>query len=284
MRCLIVSGQSGSGKSVALHTLEDAGFYCIDNLPVELLPDLVETLSKRSLHQKIAIGIDARSNDSEGMKTVPDVLTTLRETGVTVEVLFLQTDLDTLVRRFNETRRRHPLTTDSIPLVQAINLERERLEPISHLADVFIDTTYSNLHQLRQQIRDRFIESGDEGMSMLFQSFGYKYGTPLDTDFAFDIRCFPNPHWEVTLRPMTGRDEPIKKFLEEHASVEQMYQSIADFLNRFVPQFEAENRAYLTISIGCTGGRHRSVYMSERLAATFRQSGHNASVRHRELD
>jgi len=284
MRCLIVSGQSGSGKSVALHTLEDAGFYCIDNLPVELLPDLVETLSKRSLHQKIAIGIDARSNDSEGMKTVPDVLTNLRETGVTVEVLFLQTDLDTLVRRFNETRRRHPLTTDSIPLVQAINLERERLEPISHLADVFIDTTYSNLHQLRQQIRDRFIESGDEGMSMLFQSFGYKYGTPLDTDFAFDIRCLPNPHWEVTLRPMTGRDEPIKKFLEEHASVEEMYQSIADFLSRFVPQFEAENRAYLTISIGCTGGRHRSVYMSERLAATFRQSGHNASVRHRELD
>lgn len=284
MRCLIVSGQSGSGKSVALHTLEDAGYYCIDNLPVELLPDLIEKLASRPIQSKIAVGVDARSSDEEGMKALPAILQQLRDNGIKVEVLFLQTDLDTLVRRFNETRRRHPLTTDEIPLVQAINLERQRLEPISMSADVFIDTTNSNLHQLRQQIHDRLIDDDADGMSMLFQSFGYKHGTPLDTDFAFDIRCLPNPHWEVSLRPMTGRDEPIIKFLEEHASVEEMYRSISDFLTRFVPQFEAENRAYLTISIGCTGGRHRSVYMSERLAELFRQTGRSVSVRHRELD
>ncbi len=284
MRCLIVSGQSGSGKSVALHTLEDAGYYCIDNLPVELLPNLIEKLSSRPIQSKIAVGVDSRSSDENGMKALPKILQSLRDDGITVEVLFLQTDLDTLVRRFNETRRRHPLTTEDIPLVQAINLERQLLEPISMSADVFIDTTNSNLHQLRQRIHERLIDEESEGMSMLFQSFGYKHGTPLDTDFAFDIRCLPNPHWEVSLRPLTGRDQPIVKFLEEHASVEEMYQSIADFLTRFVPHFEAENRAYLTISIGCTGGRHRSVYMSERLAEMFRETERPVSVRHRELN
>lgn len=284
MRCLIVSGQSGSGKSVALHTLEDAGYYCIDNLPVELLPALIEKLSARPIQSEVAVGVDARSSDENGMKNLPEILQGLRNDGITVEVLFLQTGLDTLIRRFNETRRRHPLTTENIPLVQAINLERELLEPISMSADVFIDTTNSNLHQLRQHIHERLIDHDAEGMSMLFQSFGYKHGTPLDTDFAFDIRCLPNPHWEISLRSMTGRDQPIVKFLEEHPSVEEMYQSIADFLTRFVPHFEAENRAYLTISIGCTGGRHRSVYMSERLAELFRLTGRSVSVRHRELD
>ncbi len=284
MRCLIVSGQSGSGKSVALHTLEDAGYYCIDNLPIELLPDLIKKLASRPIQNKIAVGVDARSSDDQGMKSLPKILQQLRDDDVKVEVLFLQTDLDTLVRRFNETRRRHPLTSENVPLVQAINLERKLLEPVSMSADVFIDTTTSNLHQLRKHIHERFLDEDSEGMSILFQSFGYKHGTPLDTDFAFDIRCLPNPHWEVSLRPLTGRDQPIVKFLEEHASVEDMYRSISDFLTRFVPHFEAENRAYLTISIGCTGGRHRSVYMSERLAELFRQTGRPVSVRHRELD
>lgn len=284
MRCLIVSGQSGSGKSVALHTLEDAGFYCVDNLPVELLPSLIKKLSSHPVQNKVAIGVDVRSSDDEGMKALPKILQELREKNVKIEVIFLQTGLDTLIRRFNETRRRHPLTTEGATLTQAIHLERKRLEPISMSADVFIDTSKSNLHQLRQQINERLIDKDTEGMSILFQSFGYKHGIPLDTDFSFDIRCLPNPHWEVSLRPLSGRDEAIVQYLEKHASVEEMYSAIAGFLARFIPDFEAENRAYLTVSIGCTGGRHRSVYMTERLAALFRKTHQSVSVRHRDLN
>jgi len=285
MRCLIVSGQSGSGKSVALHTLEDEGFYCVDNLPISLIPDLIERISTThaDLHQNVAIGVDARSSDADSLQAFPDILTQVRKQVDSVQVVFLQTDLDTLVRRFNETRRRHPMTHQDRPLVQAIHEERRVLEPISQLADAFIDTTTTNLHQLRQHVRDRIVKTRGDGMAILFQSFGYKHGTPLDTDFAFDIRCLPNPHWQINLRPLDGRDAPIIEFLEEHDSVNSMYQSIDQFLQRFVPMFESEGRAYLTISIGCTGGRHRSVYMVEKLAAAFRHLGHTVSVRHREI-
>ncbi len=285
MRCLIVSGQSGSGKTVALHTLEDEGFYCVDNLPISLIPELIERISTThaELHQNVAIGVDARSSDADSLQDFPEILTKVRKQVDSVQVVFLQTDLDTLVRRFNETRRRHPMTRQDRPLVQAIHEERRVLEPISQLADTFIDTTSTNLHQLRQHMRDRIVKTRGDGMAILFQSFGYKHGTPLDTDFAFDIRCLPNPHWQVNLRPLDGRDQPIIDFLEEHETVAEMYQSIDEFLRRFVPHFESEGRAYLTISIGCTGGRHRSVYMVEKLAAAFRLLGHTVSVRHREI-
>ncbi|MEM9603774.1 MAG: RNase adapter RapZ [Pseudomonadota bacterium] len=285
MRCVIVSGQSGSGKTVALHTLEDEGFYCVDNLPISLIPDLIERISTThaELHQNVAIGVDARSSDADSLLHFPDIIGRVRSRVDSLQVVFLQTDLDTLVRRFNETRRRHPMTRQDRPLVQAIHEERRVLEPISQLADAFIDTTTTNLHQLRQHVRDRIVKNRGDGMSILFQSFGYKHGTPLDTDFAFDIRCLPNPHWQVNLRPLDGRDKPIIDFLEEHSSVGDMYGSIEQFLHRFVPDFESEGRAYLTISIGCTGGRHRSVYMVEKLAAAFRKSGHTVSVRHREI-
>lgn len=285
MRCLIVSGQSGSGKTVALNTLEDEGFYCVDNLPISLIPDLIDRISTThaELHQSVAVGVDARSSDADSLQHFPHIIERVRKLVDSLEVIFLQTDLDTLVRRFNETRRRHPMTRQDRPLVQAIHEERRVLEPISQLADTFIDTTTTNLHQLRQHVRNRIVRKKGDGTSILFQSFGYKHGTPLDTDFAFDIRCLPNPHWQVNLRPLDGRDEPIVRFLEEHNSVLEMFDSINHFLKTYVPHFEAEGRAYLTISIGCTGGRHRSVYMVEKLAAAFREAGHTVSIRHREI-
>lgn len=285
MRVTIVSGQSGSGKTVALHTLEDEGFYCIDNLPSSLLPALLNQLrdSLGSLYQRVAVGIDARS-ETTGLENFPELLADLTQRGHDVEVLYLRTDMQTLLRRFSETRRKHPLSGKDMPLVRAIEVERDLLAPISGAADIVIDTTQLNLHQLREQIRGRVVRCDNERMAVLLQSFGFKYGLPSDTDFVFDVRCLPNPHWEAALRQLTGRDQPVAEFLQRHEMVEEMYCSMRDFLDRWIPTYQDSGRAYMTVSIGCTGGQHRSVYLTERLYQHFSASQENLSVRHRELD
>ncbi|MCB1756717.1 MAG: RNase adapter RapZ, partial [Gammaproteobacteria bacterium] len=285
MRLIIVSGLSGSGKSVALHTLEDDGFYCIDNLPSTLLPALVDGLNEShiSLYDQVAVGIDAR-NAPPSLSYFPQMLQKLKETeNLQVEVLFLQTGTEALVRRFSETRRKHPLSLDGTPLLKAIERERELLDNIQNEADLTIDTTQTNLHQLRQSIQAQLLKNDAEKMSVLFQSFGFKHGVPNNTDFVFDVRCLPNPHWEPTLRPLTGNDAEVQQFLQQHASVEKMYTDIQDFMESWIPVFQDENRAYLTVSIGCTGGRHRSVYLANRLTEYFSAKMDNISLRHREL-
>lgn len=285
MRLIIVSGLSGAGKSVALHTLEDDGYYCIDNLPASLLPQLVEGLadSHVKLYEHVAVGIDARSAQSS-LNDLPAVLDTLRkQSDLQLEILFLETDNKALVTRFSETRRKHPLSLDGTPLLQAIETERKLLEGVRDIADLNIDTTNTNLHQLRQLIHSRLLKSNPERMSIQFQSFGFKHGVPNNTDFIFDVRCLPNPHWDSSLRPLTGMDKPVQDFLGQHESVERMYAQIQNFLETWIPVFQSENRAYLTVSIGCTGGRHRSVYLTTRLTEYFARLHDNVSSRHREL-
>lgn len=285
MRLIVVSGLSGSGKSVALNTLEDEAFYCIDNLPTGLIGPLVEQLlsGNMAVHERVAVGIDARSDVSD-LRAFPELLDELRERdGLTVEVVFLQTATETLLRRFSETRRKHPLSRDGMPLVEAIDREQDILSGISDRADLLIDTTHLTLHGLRALLRERLLPDDPHGLSLLLQSFGFKNGVPLDSDFVFDVRCLPNPHWEPRLRALTGTDQEVVAYLEANDEVERMFESIRDFLERWLPAFQAENRAYMTISIGCTGGQHRSVYLAHRLANWFQDPIDQVSVRHREL-
>ncbi len=284
MKLLIVSGMSGSGKSVALNVLEDLGYYCLDNLPVSLLPAFAERvlLNHQSRVNKAAIGIDAR-NLTGDLDSFPDIITSLREKGVECEIFFLTADEDTLLKRFSETRRRHPLTSKSVPLADAIKREGVLLEPIAANADLRIETSRTNVHQLRDLIVTRLEDAHPGAMSILFESFGFKNGVPTDADFVFDVRCLPNPHWQPTLRPYSGRDKPVIEFLEAEPLVNQMSDQLCEFMNTWIPHFEADNRSYMTIAIGCTGGQHRSVYLAERLAAHFRRIRVNVQVRHREL-
>lgn len=285
MRLILVSGLSGSGKSVALGTLEDDGFYCIDNLPPGLLLPLVEQLrgSANQHYEQVAVGIDARS-DPEELARLPEYLDQLLALpGLTVEVVFLRAELNTLIRRYSETRRRHPLSQSGRPLLEAIEAERELLAPIGERADLTIETTQRTLHQLRALLRERLLPEDSASMSLLFQSFGFKNGLPADTDFVFDVRCLPNPHWEPRLRNLTGLDRAVIRYLAGDPDVEAMYATIETFLERWLPAFQAEGRAYMTVSIGCTGGQHRSVYLVERLAAAFGARMEAVSRRHREL-
>lgn len=284
-RLTIVTGLSGSGKSVALHTLEDEGFYCIDNLPANLLSDIIDRLlaSGSALYQRLAIGIDMRSERA----SADNLLQLLRELrarqDMQVEVLFLDTDRTRLVTRFSETRRKHPLSSQDLPLISAIDEEARLLEPVKAEAELVVDTSALNLHELRDIIRTYLLGKTATGLALIFQSFGFKHGTPASTDFMFDVRCLPNPHWEPDLRRFTGREQPIIDFLQTKPDVERMYEHIRDFLQHWLPLFEAENRAYLTVSVGCTGGRHRSVYLIDRLTEHFAQQRDNVSRRHREL-
>ncbi len=284
MKLLIVSGMSGSGKSVALNVLEDLGYYCLDNLPVSLLPAFSERvlLNHQSRVNKAAIGIDAR-NLTGDLDSFPKIISDLQEKGIECEIFFLTADEDTLLKRFSETRRRHPLTSESIPLADAIKREGVLLEPIAAKADLRIETSHTNVHQLRDLIVTRLEDAHPGTMSILFESFGFKNGVPSDADFVFDVRCLPNPHWQPALRPYSGRDEPVIEFLEAEPLVNQMSEQLCGFMNTWIPHFEADNRSYMTVAIGCTGGQHRSVYMVERLAAHFRRIRVNVQVRHREL-
>jgi UPF0042 nucleotide-binding protein len=284
MKLVIVSGLSGSGKSVALHTLEDLDFYCIDNLPLFLLRDLALGLEDAPSHlmSKTAVGIDAR-NQPEKLSDVPKLVEELRARNIHCSILYLEAQPETLIKRFSETRRKHPLTADNRPLAEAIELERQLLEPILAQAELRIDTTRTNVHQLRDLVRDHLSEQAPHQVSLHILTFGFKHGIPRDADFVLDVRCLPNPHWQPDLRPLTGRDEPVARFLEDSPAVGEMRADLTDFFERWIPRFESDGRSYLTIAVGCTGGQHRSVYVGEQLRNHFMAKGRKVTLRHREL-
>lgn len=285
MKLIIVSGLSGSGKTVALHTLEDEDYYCVDNLPIGLLPNFISEVSDRNVqpYEYIAVGIDARSEPSD-LRRFKEIIEQIRDRGVDLEVIYLQAELTTLIKRFSDTRRRHPLAKKGMPLPEAIEVERSLLSDIASEADLFVDTTYTNVHQLRDTIQEQVIKRDKGGLSILIQSFGFKHGTPTDSDFVFDVRCLPNPHWEQKLRPLTGLDTDVINFLSNQDDVKDMLNQITDYLLTWIPKFEKQNRYYLTISIGCTGGQHRSVYLAQQLSDNFQDKAANVSIRHRELE
>lgn len=284
MRIVIVSGLSGSGKTIALQTLEDLGYYCVDNLPFKLIRPLAREIlaAGEALPATVAVGIDAR-NFLDQLQQFPVVLADLRACDWRVEVLFLQASDEILLKRYSETRRRHPLGLGDVPLREAIREERRLLEPIVAHADLIVDTSATNIYQLRDLIRVRVHDTPEEAMSLLFESFGFKNGVPADADFVFDVRCLPNPHWEPQLRPLTGRDRPVREFLDRQPEVAAMVASLRQFLEIWLPRFEASDRSYLTVSIGCTGGQHRSVFIAEALARHFSVVRHPVMVRHREI-
>ncbi len=288
MKLIIISGLSGSGKTVALHTLEDEDYYCVDNLPIGLLPQFIErVLSRRvQLYDKIAVGIDARS-DSEDLRDFGTILEWIQqrdtETKIEIEIIYIQAELDTLIKRFSDTRRKHPLTQKGLPLSEAIEVERNLLKDVATSANLYIDTTYTNIHELRDYIKERVVKRKKTQLSLLFHSFGFKNGAPADSDFVFDVRCLPNPHWEPNLRVLTGQDSQVIAFLQEQEDVQLMLEHIKNYLQFVIPKFIKQNRYYLTVSIGCTGGQHRSVFIAETLHDDFRDQLDNVSIHHREL-
>ena len=284
MNLIIVSGLSGSGKSIALETLEDSGYYCVDNLPIALFDSFVREAMQEG-HQgyhKAAIGIDARSR-SESLEQFPRTLELAEQLGIACQVMFLKASTEILLKRFSETRRKHPLTDRAHSLTEAIEREQRLLAPIASRADLIIDTSHTNIHQLRELIRERIGAKRDHRMTIHCLSFGYKHGIPYDADFTFDARCLPNPHWEPALRPKTGKDSDVKAFLESHPEVQHYLDDLANFMTRWAPRFAAEDRSYLTVAVGCTGGQHRSVYLTEALAERLSPLEYDLLVRHRDL-
>ncbi|WP_374086604.1 RNase adapter RapZ [Methylomicrobium lacus] len=284
MKLLIVSGLSGSGKSIALDTLEDCGYYCIDNLPVSLLDDFITHVmqSDTLTYAKTAIGIDSR-NPSDSLLNFSESMNNIRKKKIDCEVIFMQADEAVLLKRYSETRRKHPLTDFNTPLKEALRIEKEMLTPIARYASFVIDTSRTHYHELRDLIRNQIGERDSRQISLQFQSFGFKHGIPLDADFVFDARSLPNPYWLPELRGLTGKDEAVIEFLKSQPLVNEFYLDIVGFLERWVGRFEAEGRSYLTIAVGCTGGQHRSVYLIDALAKRFRSPFLNVIVRHREL-
>lgn len=295
MKLVIVSGLSGSGKTIALHTLEDAGYYCVDNLPLALLPAFVETALLPSLNpqqahetlaaqERAAIGIDVRGGIRE-LRHLNQQLKQLRELHpeLTIQLLYLHAEQEVLRRRFSETRRLHPLGHGGVPLDEALRTEAELLAPLREAADLVIDTSHTTIHQLRALLRARLLEQEQRGLSLLLQSFGFKHGAPTDSDFIFDVRCLPNPHWDPRLRPLTGRDPEVAAFLGELPEVQAMLDQLEHALLAWLPLFEREQRPFVCVSLGCTGGQHRSVYMVERLAERLRRHYPSLAIRHREL-
>lgn len=284
MKLVIISGLSGSGKSIALDTLEDCGYYCIDNLPIALLQDFVGhvMLEDQENYKKTAIGIDAR-NQTEKLLDFPRNLEMIRNQGIECEVVFMQAEERIILKRYSETRRRHPLTTQQRPLREALEIEQQILRPLATHADIVIDTSFTHYHQLRDLLKNRLGEKGKGNLTILFQSFGFKYGIPLDADFVFDARSLPNPYWVSELRGMNGKDQAVIDFLQNEIIVKEFLQDIAQFIDRWAPRFESDNRSYLTVTVGCTGGQHRSVYLVETLSEFFKHKIPNVIVRHREL-
>ncbi len=278
MQLVIVTGLSGSGKSVVLKALEDSGYYCVDNLPSSLLADTAQHLTEAG-RQRVAVSIDTRST---ALESLPQYIDQLRAKGLEVQVLFLESSAETLVKRFSETRRRHPLSDDVTTLAESIRVERLMLDQLADLGHR-IDTSDMGPNTLRAWVKD-FVALDHSGLTLLFASFGFKHGIPLDADYVFDVRCLPNPHYDPVLKPLTGRDEPVIDFLERQEAVHAMYGDICQFIGNWLPCFVRDNRNYLTVAIGCTGGQHRSVYFVERLASFFRGEGQRVLVRHRELN
>ena len=279
---IVISGRSGSGKSTALNVLEDMGYYCIDNLPVSLLTPLITRLSSDLTTSKIAVSIDAR-NIADDLVLFPGILLGFDAAIVEPTVIFLDSASPTLVKRFSETRRKHPLSNQVTDLREALELERKLLDPIANLAALTIDTTSLTIHELRDEIRTRVAREIHE-FALLFLSFAYKRGVPVDSDLVFDVRCLPNPHWKPDLRSLCGLDEPVQDFLNQQSEFIEMFTDLSEYLNKWLPRFEANNRSYLTIAIGCTGGQHRSVFMCQKLFDSYKSSFANVQLRHRELN
>jgi len=284
VRIIILSGLSGSGKSVALHMLEDLGFYCIDNIPAALLkPFISHTVrSPAPTYERTAVGLDARNTAAE-IATVPQLIDELRRSGIHCEVIFLVTSDEELLRRFAETRRKHPMSSHSVGLREAMALERQLLEPIVYAADLVIDTSKMGVHSLREIIHQRVEQRAVGRLSITFESFGFKHGIPGDADFVFDARSLPNPYWEPGLRNLTGRDPEVIRFLEQQTNVAALIADIARFISARIPEYQGSNRGYLTVAVGCTGGQHRSVYIVDRLAEQFARTYANVTVRHGSL-
>jgi UPF0042 nucleotide-binding protein len=284
MKLIIISGRSGSGKSTCLHVLEDLGYYCVDNMPASLLAALAERIAEENNNEldKVAVSIDAR-NLSGDLSKFREIFNQLDKSALDSQIIFLDAETNTLLKRFSETRRKHPLSNSDLGLLEAIKLEKELLSPIANLASLTIDTSSLNLHDLRDIVRDRVANHEQDTLALQFQSFGFKHGIPIDADMVYDLRCLPNPYWVSTLRGLTGLDQAVIDYLESESEVERMFNDIKDFLENWIPSFERSNRSYITIALGCTGGQHRSVFLSEKLGKHFSQTISNIQVRHREL-
>lgn len=284
MKLIIVSGRSGSGKSTCLHVLEDLGYYCVDNMPASLLAALAERIAKENNNElnRVAVSIDAR-NLSGDLSKFREIFDRLDASTLDRQIIFLDAETDTLLKRFSETRRKHPLSNSDLGLLEAIKLEKELLAPIANLANLMIDTSTLTLHDLRDIVRDRVANHKPNILALQFQSFGFKHGIPKDADMVFDLRCLPNPYWVNTLRGLTGLNKEVIDYLEAQPEVEKMYNDLKGFLENWIPSFERNNRNYITVALGCTGGQHRSVFLSEKLKKHFSQTISNIQVRHREL-
>jgi RNase adapter protein RapZ len=284
MEFVVISGRSGSGKTTALQLLEDSGFICIDNLPVNLLPTLITEVSQHKHREpvKFAVGIDAR-NVGGDLTRFPDILNWAQRQNVHFTVVFLDASDQVLIKRFSETRRKHPLSNKTTGLQEAIANESAILDPVARLSDVIIDTSNLSLHELRSAVRKKVVGENGQVMALMFESFGYKYGVPVDADFVFDVRNLPNPYWQPELRACSGQEESVKLFLRSQPDVNAMLQDITLFVEKWIPSFVQSNRSYLTVAIGCTGGMHRSVYLVDLLFNYFQQKYPNVQTRHRQL-
>ncbi|PMH42540.1 RNase adaptor protein RapZ [Vibrio sp. 10N.286.49.B3] len=282
MRLIVISGQSGAGKSVALKVLEDLEYYCVDNLPVNLLDPFIASV--KGSKQNVAVSIDIRNLPSEpGL--VETTLASLKKNN-DVSVFFLDAHPDTLLKRYSETRRIHPLSMSGkkVSLAQAIELEKKILAPLKGNADLILDSSNQSLHELSEAVRTRVQGRERKSLVMVFQSFGFKYGLPTDADYVFDVRFLPNPHWVPELRPHTGLDAPIHTFLESHSEVLELKEQVQQFIVNWLPMLEKNNRSYLTVAIGCTGGKHRSVYLTQKIGEYFSELGHQVQIRHSSLE
>ncbi|MGM0520637.1 MAG: RNase adapter RapZ [Pseudomonadota bacterium] len=283
MQLVIISGRSGSGKSIALQALEDLGYYAIDNLPAVLLGSLVDEVRDQGDQARVAVSIDAR-NLPGALEQLPRLLSELEQRDIHFQVVFLTTDARILLERYSATRRRHPLTRNSdLTLEEAIIKEEEALSEVRDLADLTIDTSRLSAHDLRRRITDQVAHHQRDQLTITFESFGYKRGVPLDADLVFDVRCLPNPYWDPALRQSNGRDDDIQAFLSTYPIVETMCQDIHDWIVRWLPAYQSSQRSYMTVAIGCTGGQHRSVYLVEQLAQRIITTTGEAHLRHREL-
>ncbi len=284
LRLIVVSGLSGSGKSVALHVLEDLGYYCIDNIPAALLKSAVHEVHSGDgpAAELLAVGVDAR-NRPQDLEALPGLITDLREQGIRTDIVFLHASDEILLKRYSESRRRHPLAEHGAELRAAIDAERDVLAQINNAADLIIDTSRTSIYELADAIRERVDRRKTDSLSVLIESFGFKHRIPADADFVFDTRCLPNPYWSAELRGLTGLDNEVIEFLDAEESFNAMYEDIVGFLNRWIPRFEEAHRGYLTIAIGCTGGQHRSVHMAEKIAAELREHHEPVLTRHNNL-
>lgn len=282
---IVISGMSGSGKSIALNTFEDLDYYCVDNLPADLLAEFVRgATGKNDMPPKLAVGIDARNRNTD-LSKLPSWLSQAGALGLDPKLVFFDASDDILLKRYAETRRRHPLSHLGLALADAIALERRMLKPLRAQADVIIDTSELNVHQMRRRVIAELDLTSDRTVSLLFESFAYRRGVPSDADFVFDARGLPNPHWDARLRPLSGRDREVREYLDTQPDVNEYTTQVAAFLDNWLPRIQADTRSYITVAFGCTGGRHRSVYLAETLAAHAREHGwRDVATYHRELE